>query len=186
MDYVHPHSNSPLKYTTRVSPPPSSDAEPPYPASAEAEALPNTFNRVPAHCRPPLPLALCSGAHVLEFLKYLDQFGKTRVHSPVCPFFGQPSPPSPCPCPLKQAWGSLDSVVGRLRAAFEENGGRPENNPFGSGAVRMYLKEIRDFQERARGDCICHAEDHGGRSPGVEITEELGSILERRWRSLIN
>ncbi|KAH0851152.1 hypothetical protein HID58_094953 [Brassica napus] len=40
-------------------------------------------------------------AHVLEFLRYLDQF----------------------------AWGSLDALIGRLRAAYEENGGPPEANP---------------------------------------------------------
>uniref|UniRef100_K4ALT7 ALOG domain-containing protein n=1 Tax=Setaria italica TaxID=4555 RepID=K4ALT7_SETIT len=91
------------------------------------------------------------GAHVLEFLRYLDQFGKTKVHTPACPFFGHPAPPAPCPCPLRQAWGSLDALIGRLRAAYEENGGRPENNPFGARAVRLYLREVRDHQSRARG-----------------------------------
>jgi hypothetical protein len=88
---------------------------------------------------------------VLEFLRYLDQFGKTKVHTAACPFFGHPSPPAPCPCPLRQAWGSLDALVGRLRAAFEENGGRPESNPFAARAVRLYLREVREHQARARG-----------------------------------
>ncbi|CAN0904695.1 Protein LIGHT-DEPENDENT SHORT HYPOCOTYLS 6 [Linum grandiflorum] len=78
-------------------------------------------------------------------------FGKTKVHSHNCPFFGQPNPPAPCPCPLRQAWGSLDALIGRLRAAFEENGGKPENNPFGARAVRLYLREVRDSQSKARG-----------------------------------
>ena len=111
----------------------------------------NTFGQYLRNHRPPLSLAQCSGAHVLEFLRYLDQFGKTKVHTPACPFFGHPNPPAPCPCPLRQAWGSLDALVGRLRAAFEENGGRPENNPFGARAVRLYLREVRDHQSRARG-----------------------------------
>ncbi|KAK1283872.1 hypothetical protein QJS10_CPB21g01053 [Acorus calamus] len=92
-----------------------------------------------------------SGAHVLEFLRYLDQFGKTKVHNPHCPFFGHPTPPAPCPCPLRQAWGSLDALIGRLRAAFEENGGQPETNPFGARAVRLYLREVRESQAKARG-----------------------------------
>jgi hypothetical protein len=100
--------------------------------------------------RPPLSLALCSGAHVQEYLRYLDQFGKTKVHSDVCPFFGHPSPP-PCSCPLRQAWGSLHAIVGRLRAAYEENGGSPENNPFSARAVRLYLREVREHQGRSRG-----------------------------------
>ncbi|CAN6299087.1 unnamed protein product [Urochloa humidicola] len=111
----------------------------------------NTFGQYLRNHRPPLSLARCSGAHVLEFLRYLDQFGKTKVHTPACPFFGHPNPPAPCPCPLRQAWGSLDALVGRLRAAYEENGGQPENNPFGARAVRLYLREVRDHQSRARG-----------------------------------
>ncbi|KAJ6423019.1 hypothetical protein OIU84_024032 [Salix udensis] len=111
----------------------------------------NTFGQYLRNHRPPLALARCSGAHVLEFLRYLDQFGKTKVHGENCPFFGQPHPPSPCSCPLKQAWGSLDALIGRLRAAFEENGGLPETNPFGARAVRLYLREVRDAQAKARG-----------------------------------
>lgn len=88
---------------------------------------------------------------MIEFLKYLDQFGKTKVHITGCPYFGHPNPPAPCSCPLKQAWGSLDALIGRLRAAYEENGGRPESNPFGARAVRIYLREVREGQAKARG-----------------------------------
>lgn len=69
----------------------------------------------------------------------------------MCPFYGHPNPPAPCPCPLQQAWGSLDALVGRLRAAYEENGGKPEMNPFGARAIRLYLREVRDLQSKARG-----------------------------------
>ncbi|KAE9585531.1 hypothetical protein Lal_00017831 [Lupinus albus] len=111
----------------------------------------NTFGQYLKNHRPPLSLSRCSGANVLEFLRYLDQFGKTKVHTPICPFYGHPNPPGPCPCPLRQAWGSLDALIGRLRAAFEENGGKPEANPFGARAVRLYLHEVRDLQSKARG-----------------------------------
>ncbi|CAN4101252.1 unnamed protein product [Withania somnifera] len=110
-----------------------------------------TFGQYLRDHRPPLTLSRCSGAHVLEFLRYLDQFGKTKVHTPMCPFYGYPNPPAPCPCPLKQAWGSLDALVGRLRAAYEENEGKPETNPFGARAIRLYLREVRDLQSKARG-----------------------------------
>ncbi|KAF3456496.1 hypothetical protein FNV43_RR01148 [Rhamnella rubrinervis] len=70
-----------------------------------------------------------------------DQFGKTKVHTQLCPFYGHPNPPAPCPCPLRQAWGSLDALIGRLRAAFEEH----------ARAVRLYLREVRDSQAKARG-----------------------------------
>ncbi|KAK6161292.1 hypothetical protein DH2020_004673 [Rehmannia glutinosa] len=111
----------------------------------------NTFGQYLRNHRPPLSLCRCSGAHVLEFLRYLDQFGKTKVHTQLCPFYGHPNPPAPCPCPLRQAWGSLDALIGRLRAAYEENGGKPEANPFGARAVRLYLREVRDSQAKARG-----------------------------------
>lgn len=111
----------------------------------------NTFLQYLRNHKPPLTLARCSGAHVLEFLKYLDQFGKTKVHVTGCPYFGHPNPPAPCACQLKQAWGSLDALIGRLRAAYEENGGRPESNPFGARAVRIYLREVRESQAKARG-----------------------------------
>ncbi|XP_008810562.1 protein G1-like4 [Phoenix dactylifera] len=111
----------------------------------------NTFGQYLKNHRPPLSLTRCSGAHVLEFLRYLDQFGKTKVHTQMCPFFGHPNPPAPCPCPLRQAWGSLDALIGRLRAAYEENGGKPETNPFGARAVRLYLREVREMQAKARG-----------------------------------
>ncbi|XP_071720040.1 protein LIGHT-DEPENDENT SHORT HYPOCOTYLS 3-like [Rutidosis leptorrhynchoides] len=111
----------------------------------------NTFSQYLKNHRPPLALSRCSGAHVLEFLRYLDQFGKTKVHTPICPFYGHPNPPAPCPCPLRQAWGSLDALIGRLRAAYEENGWPTETNPFGARAVRLYLREVRDLQSKARG-----------------------------------
>ena len=111
----------------------------------------NTFQQYLRNHRPPLTLARCSGANVIEFLRYLDQFGKTKVHAGGCAYYGQPAPPGPCPCPLRQAWGSLDALIGRMRAAYEESGGTPESNPFAARAVRIYLREVRDSQAKARG-----------------------------------
>lgn len=147
-------------------PSPSTGADPPPPPGPSQPALPppqlsryesqkrrdwNTFLQYLRNHKPPLTLARCSGAHVIEFLKYLDQFGKTKVHANGCTFYGQPNPPTPCTCPLKQAWGSLDALIGRLRAAYEENGGAPDSNPFAARAVRIYLREVRDAQAKARG-----------------------------------
>ncbi|KAK8521647.1 hypothetical protein V6N13_123971 [Hibiscus sabdariffa] len=111
----------------------------------------NTFGQYLKNQRPPVPLSQCNCNHVLDFLRYLDQFGKTKVHLQGCMFYGQPEPPAPCTCPLRQAWGSLDALIGRLRAAYEENGGSPETNPFASGAIRVFLREVRECQAKARG-----------------------------------
>ncbi|KAJ0084917.1 hypothetical protein Patl1_31030 [Pistacia atlantica] len=136
---------------SQQQPPESSSPAPPSRYESQKRRDWNTFLQYLKNHKPPLTLARCSGAHVIEFLKYLDQFGKTKVHMSGCPYFGHPNPPAPCACPLKQAWGSLDALIGRLRAAYEENGGRPESNPFGARAVRIYLREVREGQAKARG-----------------------------------
>ncbi|OEL35859.1 Protein G1-like1 [Dichanthelium oligosanthes] len=106
--------------------------------------------------------------HVLEFLRYLDQFGKIKVHAHGCPFLGLSSPPAPCPCPLHQAWGSLDALVSRLLTAFEEHGGRPEANPFGvraAAAPAGSSPALSDAAtERAADAWAAHV-----RSPGTRV-----------------
>ncbi|KAG2315363.1 hypothetical protein Bca4012_066187 [Brassica carinata] len=112
----------------------------------------NTFIQYLKSQSPPLMMSQFDYTHVLSFLRYLDQFGKTKVHHQDCVFFGQPDPPGPCTCPLKQAWGSLDALIGRLRAAYEEHGGgSPDTNPFANGSIRVHLREVRESQAKARG-----------------------------------
>ncbi|AAC83029.1 Strong similarity to T16B12.3 gi/3746060 unknown protein from Arabidopsis thaliana BAC gb/AC005311 [Arabidopsis thaliana] len=111
----------------------------------------NTFCQYLRNQQPPVHISQCGSNHILDFLQYLDQFGKTKVHIHGCVFFGQVEPAGQCNCPLKQAWGSLDALIGRLRAAFEENGGLPERNPFAGGGIRVFLREVRDSQAKARG-----------------------------------
>ncbi|KAJ8472196.1 hypothetical protein OPV22_026539 [Ensete ventricosum] len=146
--------------TADPTPPPQSP-QPPPPPPEQQQTLSryesqkrrdwNTFLQYLRNHKPPLTLAMCGGAHVIEFLNYLDQFGKTKVHSAGCTFFGLPNPPASCACPLKQAWGSLDALIGRLRAAYEESGGRQDSNPFAARPVRIYLREVKESQAKARG-----------------------------------
>ncbi|KAF9619157.1 hypothetical protein IFM89_005171 [Coptis chinensis] len=146
----------------------------------------NTFGQYLKNQRPPVQLSQCSYNHVLEFLRYLDQFGKTKVHVQGCVFFGQPEPPAPCTCPLRQAWGSLDALIGRLRAAYEENGGSQETNPFGSGAIRVYLREVKECQAKARG--IPYKKKKKRRNT-IKMDEEIKAtmqssqsrVLENQW-----
>lgn len=153
-NFDYPITNTSSNTSSILSPPPRPPPPPPPPPSRYENQKRrdwNTFGQYLRNHRPPLSLTLCSGAHVLEFLRYLDQFGKTKVHNQTCPFFGIRNPPAPCPCPLRQAWGSLDALIGRLRAAYEEHGGKPEANPFGARAVKLFLREVRDYQAKARG-----------------------------------
>ncbi|KAG2314380.1 hypothetical protein Bca4012_065048 [Brassica carinata] len=81
----------------------------------------------------------------------LTSLGKQRSTTRTVPSLASHTLPRLAPCPLRQAWGSLDALIGCLRAAFEENCGPPEANPFGSHAVRLYLREVRDSLSKARG-----------------------------------
>ncbi|XP_057779639.1 protein G1-like4 [Salvia miltiorrhiza] len=123
------NSSSPTSETSSVSQKAVAGAPPSSLSRYESQKWRdwNMSGRYLKNHKPLLVLSHCSGAHILEFLRYLDQFGKTKVHTAGCPFFGHPHPlpPPPCPCLLRQAWGSLDALVGLLRAAFEENDGRP-------------------------------------------------------------
>ncbi|KAF4391033.1 hypothetical protein F8388_024865 [Cannabis sativa] len=103
------------------------------------------------HNDPPITISQCRVSHVLKFLRYLDQFGETKIHDDTCQFYGQLHPPETCPCPNKEFWGNLDGVVGRLRAAFSERNGNAEINPFGAIAVGDYVTMVRQSQARARG-----------------------------------
>ncbi|KAK4255890.1 hypothetical protein QN277_008826 [Acacia crassicarpa] len=145
-DHHHHHRN----LNPQPSPPPSTH-QPLSRYESQKRRDWNTFGQYLRNQRPPVALSQCNFNHVLDFLRYLDQFGKTKVHIQGCLFFGQSEPPGPCTCPLRQAWGSLDALIGRLRAAYEENGGLPETNPFASAAIRVYLREVRDSQAKARG-----------------------------------
>ncbi|XP_078446513.1 protein G1-like7 [Wolffia australiana] len=116
----------------------------------------NTFTQFLREKSPAIPLSRCTGANVVEFLEFMDQFGKTKVHNQGCDNYGQSHAKNSCPCPLRQAWGSLDALVGRLRAAYEDKaaasaGGAAASNPFGAAIVRAYLRGVKESQARARG-----------------------------------
>ncbi|KAJ8444587.1 hypothetical protein Cgig2_013866 [Carnegiea gigantea] len=160
MESPHYSSSHPDTITYAQAPPPP---PPPCQSPSRSGSAPlsryelqkrrdwNSFCQYLKNQRPPVALSQCTCHHVLDFLRYLNQFGKTKVHVPGCIFYGLPEPPGPCACPLRQAWGSLDSLIGRLRAAYEEHGGSSETNPFAASDIRVYLKEVRECQAKARG-----------------------------------
>ena len=97
----------------------------------------------------------CTPDDVVGFLIYADVAGKTVVHSTACPHIGGPGSMSlkgrvgPCGCPLRLAYGSVDSMIGRLRSAFHDMVGRSVDNPAAMRAVKMYLRDVRYEQLRA-------------------------------------
>ena len=60
-----------------------------------------------------------SPADIRMFLAHKDLHGKTHVHVMKCSFRGKYGT-LPCECPLRRSFGSMDSLIGQIRAIFRE------------------------------------------------------------------
>lgn len=101
-------------------------------------------------------LASASPPDILKFLVWKDKFGKTVVHDSACPELGQRQPKS-CHCPKRLASGTVDSLVGKLRAIFVQEGLGGEwddrlgiGNPASHPSIKQYLKSVKEEQAQAR------------------------------------
>ena len=63
----------------------------------------------------------------------------------------------PCDCPKRLAFGTVDSLIGKLRSIFVDNGKGVEwhsllgvGNPASCRSVKRYLADVREEQLRAR------------------------------------
>jgi len=93
---------------------------------------------------------------ILKFLVWKDSRGRTKVHRPTCPGIGSSSH-THCACPSRLAAGTVDSVIGKLRAIFSEVGlgGNWDDrlgigNPVSHPSITNYLKCIRQEQAKSR------------------------------------
>ncbi|WOK93673.1 hypothetical protein Cni_G02373 [Canna indica] len=77
-------SSDPAEPPPQPPPPPPQQLPPPSRYESQKRRNWNTFLQYRRNHRPQLILARCSGVHVIEFLMYLDQFGKTKVHKAGC------------------------------------------------------------------------------------------------------
>jgi len=91
-----------------------------------------------------------------RFLACKDGKGKTQVHQTNCRFLGQHKHRL-CDCPIRLAYGTVDSLIGKLRAIFNEADRRGEWDPrllFGNPAtdlsLKKYLRVITAEQLQAR------------------------------------
>ena len=101
-------------------------------------------------------LASASPPDISKFLVWKDKFGKTVVHDSACPELGQRQPKS-CHCPKRLASGTVDSLVGKLRAIFVQEGLGGEwddrlgiGNPASHPSIKQYLKSVKEEQAQAR------------------------------------
>ena len=97
---------------------------------------------------PPWTVTSCTANDIVKFLISKNKSGRTVVHSSSCPR-------ASCTCPKRLAAGSVDSLMGRLRAIFNNLGRLNVSNPVAQPLVKRYLKFVR--QEEA-GSAITPAQ----------------------------
>ena len=94
----------------------------------------------------------CGPSDVVDFLVASDVVGKTIVHSSACDAKSASLRLRPgsarqgCVCPRRLAFGTLDSMVGRLRSAFLDDGRVPADNPAAARIVKQYISDVRNEQ----------------------------------------
>ena len=81
----------------------------------------------------------CTANVIVKFLISKDKSGRTVVHLSSCPR-------ASCTCPKRLAAGSVDSLIGRLRALFYSLGRLNDSNPVAPPLVKHYLKFVRQEQ----------------------------------------
>ena len=93
---------------------------------------------------------------IVKFLYYRDSRGRTQVHRVTCEHLGLRGS-FPCGCPVRLAAGTIDSMVGKLRAFFNALGrpnlyspGDSSGNPCASPLVKDWMKATFAEQRRAR------------------------------------
>jgi len=85
----------------------------------------------------PKDVSSCTSDDIIRFLISKDKSGKTVLHSQSCSKVH-------CNCPTRLAAGSVDSLLGKLRAIFNNLGRLHDSNPVAHTRVREYLKCVRE------------------------------------------
>lgn len=93
---------------------------------------------------------------IIRFLVWKDKRGRTQVHSAQCSFLGKAGKQT-CGCPLRLAAGTVDSLVGKIRAIFSAKGRKGEwdnftlrGNPAFHESVKCYVKSVQREQSESR------------------------------------
>ena len=93
---------------------------------------------------------------IASFLILKDSFGKTRIHRDNSYLFGSKRS-GECSCPKRLAFGTIDSLIGKLRSTFLAAGRSGDDssmpgsgNPAASKLVKEYLAAVRIKQLESR------------------------------------
>lgn len=97
----------------------------------------------------------CTSQDVRYFLAWKDANGRTVVHNLGCPFRGSQGKHR-CTCPSYMAAGTVDSLIGKLRAILRDVGRGTEwnealgcGNPAAAPSVKQHLKTVKREQAQA-------------------------------------
>ena len=99
-------------------------------------ALENQLSEFLGSLSPPKSISSCSVDDIIKFLISKDKSGRTIVHNPSCP--GTHS----CRCPRRLAAGTVDSLLGKLRAIFNGLGRLNDSNPVAHPKIKEYYKFV--------------------------------------------
>ena len=126
------------------------------PYAKQKTALEKEFMTFLLQTSPGRDLTTATPDDVITFLIWKDNFGKTVVHRNHCEHLGNKRAHL-CGCPKRLAFGTVDSVVGKLRAIFNQWGRTLEDtrlpgygNPAASHDVHSYVKMVREEQLSAQ------------------------------------
>ena len=94
---------------------------------------------VVATLSPPKDTSSCTSDDIIRFLISKDKSGRTVLHSQSCSKVD-------CNCPTRLGAGSVDSLLGKLRAIFNKQGRLHDSNPVAHPRIKEYLKFVREEQ----------------------------------------
>ena len=97
-----------------------------------------------------------SPTDIRMFLAYKDLRGLTTIHNVKCSFRGK-SGGYGCDCPVRRSFGSMDSLIGQLRAIFRDYGRGKDwsdilglGNPAAAPIIKSYLRATK-LEQSASG-----------------------------------
>ena len=120
--------------------------------SKQKSSLEKELSRFLVQTAPDRDITMATPDDVVNFLIWKDRTGKTVVHEEDCVYIGKRSKGG-CSCPKRLAFGTVDSLIGKLRSIFADWGRTLDDsafpgygNPAASRKVKSYLTAMREEQ----------------------------------------
>ena len=115
----------------------SSSSSKPY--EKQKSSLERQLSSFLASLSPPKSMSFATSEDIVKFLISKGKAGRTLVHAKTCDR-------KVCKCPRRLAAGSVDSLIGKLRAIYNKLGRFDHVNPVSHSLIKEYLKFTREEQ----------------------------------------